>query len=240
MGLTQTSQDRGTIRRAASEAVDPYHYSSISAVRSLPEAVRQSLSTTKSTSYSVSQPQSVPQSEFRPPPKTHQTYQNRELAKPSAPPAASRRRSQSSQVEEPDRTLVGHGAEGASPTFDPYVQVAKEYPRQGTRYEPEINLQPASSPTELEPHQPHPWALSPDSTVLAHTGITTKANVGHGSQRLESLDQFMNKPFAAQKVYPLSTPEASERREQTWESERPKRSLWSRLCCAPSGEDGMH
>lgn len=244
MGLTQSSQYQGSIRRAVTETVDPYQYSSISAVRSLPEAFRQSLSATKSASYSGSQPQSVPQAEYRPPPNAHQpyqAYQNREPPKSSAPPAASRRRSQSwSQVEEPDRTLVGHGAEGASPLFDPYAQVPKEPPRQGARYEPEINAQSAPSPTDIEPHQPHPWALSPDSTVLAHTGITTKANVGHGSQRLESLDQFINKPFAPQKVYPLSTPGASERREQTWESDRPKRSLWSKLCCSPSGEDGMH
>ncbi|KAG8925084.1 hypothetical protein FRC01_010693, partial [Tulasnella sp. 417] len=242
MGLTQSSQDQKTIRRAATEAVDPYQYSSISAVRSLPEAFRQSLSATKSASYSVSQPRSVPQEEYRPPPKTHQTYQTRELPIPSGPPASSRRRSQSwSQVEEPDRTLVGHGAEGPSPTFDPYALAAKDsYPRQGTtRYEPEISPQPAASPTENQ-HLLHPWALSPDSTVLAHTGVTTKANVGHGSQRLESLDQFMHKSFAPQKVYPGSTPGASDRREQTWESERPKRSLWSRLCCSASGEDGMH
>ncbi|KAG8976498.1 hypothetical protein FRB90_009176, partial [Tulasnella sp. 427] len=195
MGLSQSTRDQGAVRRAASEAVDAYHYTSISAVRSLPDAVRQSLSGSKSESYTVSQTASIPRAEYQhPPAKPHPTYQNREQPKPSAaPPASSRRRSQSwSRVEEPDRTVVEHGhgasAEVATPTFDPYAQVMQERPQEDA----EVSALPAVSATELDPHQPHPWAVSPESTVLVHTGMTTKANVGHGPQKLESLDHFMN------------------------------------------------
>lgn len=91
---------------------------------------------------------------------------------------------------------------------------------------------PPQNPLPAKTPSPPPQAPSPTPQPLTYPSETpaTQADAGHSRPpQPETLDQFLDKPFAPQPVYPAPTPEKPK------EIQRKKQPFWKKFLCGFGG-----